>query len=259
MNWERHKKKQAAKQRKSSTLHLTPNELNAQRLRRVTKKKVRARTPSERSLSRKERLNKAGFEKFIAIDCEFVGTGSSGRKSELARVSIVDSTCQVVFDSFVSPLDEIKDYRSHVSGIHPGDLDGAPSYRDIQQQVHDIMKDKVIVGHSLTSDLKALKMSHPRAQQRDSAAFSIFLRNGRPQSLKALTEKYLHKKIQTGEHCSVEDAKSSMQIFLKFCKQWESAASRNEHYENTMYNSKMRSRMPKYKRKKLKKLKQKLQ
>lgn len=40
-------------------------------------------------------------------------------------------------------------------------------------------------------------------------------------SLKLLSKVLLGKKIQEGEHCSVEDAKHAMELYLLVQKEWE--------------------------------------
>lgn len=52
--------------------------------------------------------------KVIAIDCEYVGIGFEGRDDMLARVSIVDSSGGVIYDKYVTPTDEVTDYRTEV-------------------------------------------------------------------------------------------------------------------------------------------------
>lgn len=44
--------------------------------------------------------------------------------------------------------------------------------------------------------------------------------NNRP-SLRLLAQKVLNKTIQKGEHCSVEDSTTAMQLYTCYQKQWE--------------------------------------
>ena len=53
-----------------------------------------------------------------------VGTGSSGDFSMLARCSIVNHHGNVLYDSYVAPMDKITDYRTKFSGIMPKHLRG---------------------------------------------------------------------------------------------------------------------------------------
>jgi len=67
----------------------------------------------------------------------------------------------------------------------------------------------VLVGHALNNDLIALKMIHLRVV--DTSV--VYLeKNGRKCKLKALTKRYLHRDIQTGEHDSVEDCVAPLHL-----------------------------------------------
>jgi RNA exonuclease 4 len=68
-----------------------------------------------------------GVTRILAMDCEMVGTGVGGSSSIVARVSIVNHFGSVVYDTFVSPTEEVTDFRTSVSGVRPHHLKGAPS------------------------------------------------------------------------------------------------------------------------------------
>lgn len=51
-----------------------------------------------------------------------VGVGPNGRDNMLARVSIVNSHGNVVYDKYVLPMEPIIDYRTKISGITPENL-----------------------------------------------------------------------------------------------------------------------------------------
>ena len=60
----------------------------------------------------------------VSLDCEMVGTGATGDFSMLARCSIVNHHGNVLYDSYVAPMDKITDYRTKFSGITPQHLRG---------------------------------------------------------------------------------------------------------------------------------------
>lgn len=72
--------------------------------------------------------NNSGHTRYVAIDCEMVGTGIDGKDSVLARVSIVNRFGHLLMDTFVKPRDPVTDYRTHVSGIRPEDIRDAPEF-----------------------------------------------------------------------------------------------------------------------------------
>ena len=99
----------------------------------------------------------AGFQgqtRVLGMDCEMVGVGRDGQDSILARVSIVNHFGHVLYDKFVAPREKVTDYRTAVSGVRPEDLEGAPEFKQVQAEVAELIKDRILVGHALHHDLK---------------------------------------------------------------------------------------------------------
>ncbi|KAJ2762250.1 3'-5' exonuclease [Coemansia sp. BCRC 34490] len=166
--------------------------------------------------------------KFLAIDCEMVGAGFKGSRAILARVSVVNYYGHVVMDTFVKPLEPVTDYRTWVSGIRKSDLEnpGVPHFRDVQARVADLIKDRVLVGHAIKHDLKALMLSHPAPLIRDTSRYNGFKsmmppNNGATFALRKLAATLLNISIQEGEHSSVTDAKTTMLLYRKVKDDWE--------------------------------------
>ncbi|WWC88974.1 uncharacterized protein L201_003889 [Kwoniella dendrophila CBS 6074] len=170
---------------------------------------------------------------YLAIDYEFVG---GIRKSSLAKVGIVDYSGLTIFESlvYVNP-ENITDYRTSTSGIKPGDLNHAPSYEEVTSKVKDLLRDKIVVGHTLFNDLAALNYRHPYELFRDTALYYPLRklmgikREGEFPSLKKLSKEILNLDIQTetensGKGCGhdpIEDARATMLIFMRFREQYE--------------------------------------
>ena len=51
-----------------------------------------------------------------------VGTGPEGDFSMLARCSIVNHHGNILYDTYVAPMDKITDFRTQISGITPRHL-----------------------------------------------------------------------------------------------------------------------------------------
>lgn len=167
----------------------------------------------------------------LAIDCEMVGVGED-KKSALARCSIVDYDGKVIYDSYVKPEDIITDFRTQWSGIRPKHMRKAISFHAAKKQVKRLIKNHIVVGHSLQSDLNVLKLTHPPYLIRDTSKYvPLRVLAGLPSnitpSLKRLTLNLLQTDIQNNEHCSVVDAISSLNLYKLFEKRWENEIQGN--------------------------------
>lgn len=124
------------------------------------------------NLETKNKQNK--LTKFLAIDCEMVGIGYDGNDHMLARVSIVNKFGDCIYDKFVKAREEVKDYRTNVSGVRKEDLLNGEDFTTVQKEVAEIIKGKILVGHSLKNDLGVLFLSHPKKNIRDTSRYKPF-------------------------------------------------------------------------------------
>ncbi|KAF2659154.1 RNA exonuclease 4 [Lophiostoma macrostomum CBS 122681] len=158
--------------------------------------------------------------KYIAIDCEMVGTGPEpDRDSALARVSAVNYHGHQIYDSYVRVKVPVTDYRTAVSGIEPKHLrkDIARPFKEVHNDLKVLLEGRILVGHAVKNDLDALLLKHDKRYIRDTSKYSRFRElapvPGRTPSLRGLVEKLLGVEIQTGKHDSVEDARATMALF----------------------------------------------
>ncbi|CAL1711278.1 unnamed protein product [Somion occarium] len=154
--------------------------------------------------------------KYLAVDCEMVGVGINGAESSLARVSLVNYHGAVIMDEFVLQRERVVDYRTEFSGIRPTDMINAKPFVEVQEKVAQLLKDRILVGHAVHNDLKALLLSHPRHQTRDTqleAKKHKLTRSSRP-ALRHLVQQELNIVIQSGEHSSVRAVKHTLSLNL---------------------------------------------
>eukprot|EP00455_Lapot_gusevi_P053486 TRINITY_DN8345_c0_g1_i1.p1 TRINITY_DN8345_c0_g1~~TRINITY_DN8345_c0_g1_i1.p1 ORF type:complete len:251 (-),score=34.60 TRINITY_DN8345_c0_g1_i1:36-788(-) len=164
----------------------------------------------------------------LAIDCEMVGVGEEGKKNALARCSLVNFYGKTIYDKFVKPLEKVTDYRTAVSGVRPADLEHALDFRTVQQEVSELTKNRILVGHAIHNDLRALMLDHPRHLIRDTSKFRSINGAKRARSLKNLAREHLGVEIQTGEHNSAADARIAMLLYQRFRNEWEGRLKRKQ-------------------------------
>lgn len=151
----------------------------------------------------------------FGLDCEFCQAASG---KVLTRISLVNFQDEVVFDWFVKPEEEITDYVTKYSGITAEKLEGVTTTLfDVQTEIlKTVSSSDILIGHSLESDLSVMRVKHPRIVD-TSLSFEHLRGPPAKPSLKWLAEKFLVKKIQTGEktgqgHSSIEDAKACLSL-----------------------------------------------
>lgn len=177
----------------------------------------------------------------IAIDAEFVkltkelyevkSDGSKilvrPSKLALARVSVLRGEGPqegVPFiDDYITTSMHIEDYVTSFSGIENGDLDPSKSNKPLVQLSTAYRKlwlllnlGCVFIGHGLSSDFRAINIHVPEVQVRDTAIYFYLKHYKRKLSLKFLTYILLNEKVQTGNHDSIEDARSALNLYKKY-------------------------------------------
>lgn len=158
----------------------------------------------------------------VALDCEMVGVGPRGSRSEIGRVSIVGFGGEILMDEYGKPRRSVSDYRTKYSGIYPHHLANADSSQDVVRRARCLLKDKIIVGHDLSQDFKVLGICPRIVHVRDTSLYEPYVKVfGKRPSLKALTLLILGQSIQVGPHDSVEDARAAMMLYRAVKPSWE--------------------------------------
>lgn len=166
------------------------------------------------------------FEKmYVALDCEMVMASVNGEKPvhSLAQIAIVDWYGRRILKTYVKPEGVVTNYLEEYSGIKPKDLANAPPFKTVREKVLEIITGKIVVGHGLESDFKALKIDYNPYFTRNTALANVYrqnVRNGRTgkmirgaRKLKNLADSYLKETIQVGAHDPEIDARAAMLLY----------------------------------------------
>ncbi|KAF8343149.1 ribonuclease H-like domain-containing protein [Cantharellus anzutake] len=163
---------------------------------------------------------KAQVGRYIALDCEVVKIKppyTDKMEMSLARVSVVNFHGDIIIDVFVKQVEPVEDYLTAVSGIRPGDLDGpnSVSIRDVRKKVEDLFKGRVLIGHTLSRNLKTLFLAHDHSDTVDIQTMLAIRSkyNSQEASLRELTRRECGVDIEDQQRSSVLKARASMAIF----------------------------------------------
>lgn len=168
--------------------HVTDSPLEADKL-----------TGFVRTIARPEEYRTTRADVF-ALDCEMCYTTLG---LELTRVTVVNFERKTVYDTMVRPDNKVIDYNTVYSGITAEML--APvrqTLRDVQAVLLSMFHARtVLVGHSLDSDLKALKVIHDVVVD-TSVLFPHKLGPPKKRALKMLCIEHLGRIIQESGECA---------------------------------------------------------
>lgn len=167
-----------------------------------------------------DKVCQAELTDFLSMDCELIETGDSSNPNVVSRVSIVNYNSMLVYDKYVRTVVIGNDIRTNND-----DSKSADELKDICAEVAAIIKDRVLVGHSVIADLKALSLTHPQHLVRDAAYYPP-LCPYRPRSLKCLVKERLGVDLQGADTCSIEDARAVLAVYKSVKNEWEADVKR---------------------------------
>ena len=126
-------------------------------------------------------------------------------------------------DDYIAINEPIVDYVTQYSGIEEGDLDPRRSRHALVSLKIAYKKlwlllnlGCIFVGHGLSKDFLEANMHVPKEQIIDTA--DLFLQRDNPRRLRLamLAELLLREEVQTGNHDSIEDARTALRVWRKY-------------------------------------------
>ncbi|KAI5967563.1 PAN2 [Candida margitis] len=208
----------------------------------------------------------------VAIDAEFVTMkpeqleiSLSGAKKlikprdlSLARVSVLrggDNNNplygQAFIDDYIVHTEPIYDYTTNFSGIEQDDLDFYKTSKNLVTLQTSYRKlwlllnlGVIFIGHGLYTDFRTINLQVPQRQIRDTADLYYKPDMKRQLSLKFLAYVMLKQDVQTGNHDSIEDARTALLLYKRYVE--FSSKGEFESMLNHVYaqGNKLRFRVP---------------
>ncbi|KAB0394056.1 hypothetical protein E2I00_001760, partial [Balaenoptera physalus] len=108
-----------------------------------------------------------------------------------------------------------------VSGIRPDDLAQGEEFEVVQKEVADLLKGRILVGHALHNDLKALLLGHPKKKIRDTQKYKPFRSQVKGSGTVGWTGTYVAVLVARRDN---HDAQAAMRLYVLVKKEWESIA-----------------------------------
>lgn len=161
-------------------------------------------------------------QELIALDCEMVYTTVG---FELGRITVVDYSGALLFDTLCKPENPVIDYNTRFSGITDFDSEPTMSLGQVKDALAKLAdQSTIIIGHGLENDLLVLRVFMFNRQLIHENVIDTVQVYPHPQglpfrnSLARLMQQELKRTIQADAsgHDSLQDAKSCIELLVHY-------------------------------------------
>ncbi len=104
-----------------------------------------------------ERVDSLKGKTFAIVDVETSGTGRSDRVIEIGILRIENGQCVETYKTFLNPERELSPWITKLTGITDSDLEHAPLFADVAEQVHRLLQGAIFVAHNVAFDYAFIK------------------------------------------------------------------------------------------------------
>ena len=163
---------------------------------------------------------------FIVLDLETTWLNSvSDTIIECAFVKIDRKTFKEVdrYATFVDPEREIPELISGITNIFNTDIEGAPRFQDIRDDIEDFIEGFPVIGHNIPFDLRFLE-SHGVDISKNPPIDTFFLANFLCYELKSLNLWYLSESLGIeleNAHRAIDDTLATKKVFEALIKKMQ--------------------------------------
>ena len=156
---------------------------------------------------------------YVSLDLETTGLDSDRDTIlEIGAVRFRGDEVLDTFETFVNPGRAIPDHIQRLTGIRPSQVQRAPSFPSISDDLAQFLGSSPVVGHNVQFDLRflathGLPLASPAFDTMDLA--TVFLPKSRRYSLKHLADSF---GIQLRNHRALDDAIGGKELFVRLLR-----------------------------------------
>ena len=156
---------------------------------------------------------------YVSLDLETTGLDADRDTIlEIGAVRFRGDEVLDTFETFVNPGRTIPDHIQRLTGIHPRQVERAPSFPSVSAELAGFLGHHPVVGHNVQFDLRflsthGLSLANPAYDTMDLA--TVFLPRSRRYSLKHLAD---HFGVEIRNHRALDDAIGGKELFIRLLR-----------------------------------------